>query len=102
MNFKIMGIFLGLLSLSPCDPAVADVYPAPQPVVQYAARASLVAGTYTFSFPIYNSVPICLVSGEGSLVNILQVTPSTTGCIITSSSVIDTQTIDIIVVGNPN
>jgi hypothetical protein len=83
-------------------PAYADVYPAPQPVVQYAIRASLIAGSYTFTFSTYNSPPVCLVNGEASLVNILQVTPSVSSCIITSSSIIDTQTVDIVVIGNPN
>jgi hypothetical protein len=35
-------------------------------------------------------------------VNLIDAVPSTTSCVITSSSGIDTQTVDIIVVGNPN
>ncbi len=92
-------------------PASAQVYPSytlPAQTLQtsagsYASRTNLVSGTYTFTFATpYNSTPVCLVSGEGSLVNVLQVTPSTNSCIITSSSVVDTQMVDIIVIGNPN
>jgi hypothetical protein len=90
-----------LLSLS--VPALADVYPPYQPVLQYVTRASLVLGVYTFTFPAtFNTTPVCVATGESSLVNLLDVTPTTTSCKVTSSSGIDTQTVDIIVIGNPN
>jgi hypothetical protein len=91
------------LALAMVAPALADVYPPYQPVLQYVTRASLVLGAYTFTFPMaFVSTPVCVATGESSLVNLLDVTPSTTSCIVTSSSGIDTQTVDIIVIGNPS
>jgi|HubBroStandDraft_2_1064218.scaffolds.fasta_scaffold27788_2 hypothetical protein len=91
------------LALAMLAPALADVYPPYQPVLMYVTRAPLVLGAYTYTFPTaFVSTPACVATGESSLVNLLDVTPSTTSCIVTSSSGIDTQTVDIIVVGNPN
>jgi hypothetical protein len=86
-----------------CPPVPADVYPVVDfPVVQ-ASRGVMVAGVYTFTYAnVYNTAPVCVVTGELSLVNILKVTPSASSCVITSSSILDTQTVDVIVVGNPN
>lgn len=70
---------------------------------QFATRAALVAGSLTFSFPVaYSSIPVCTATGEGSTVNVLKIVPSTTNANVTSSAGGDTQTVDIICVGNPN
>jgi hypothetical protein len=83
--------------------AQAQVYPGSTGPLVQASRGAMVAGVYTFTFAnAYNITPVCVVTGESSLVNILDVTPSTSSCTITSSSVLDVQMVDVIVVGNPN
>lgn len=116
-------------------PAIAQVYPAiggdvtdvlgnnpifpyglrasvlnQQAAGQFAQRAALVAGTYTFTFAkAYNSIPACTVTGEaGANINTIRAVPSTSSVVVTSYSAAstvattDTQFVDIHCDGNPN
>ena len=100
-------IAAALLGLS--VPAQADIYPArvtPAQIFQtaasqYATRAVLVAGTFTFTFPVgYLGRPVCVATGETGA-SILHVTPSISSCIVTAASSSDVEAVNIVVIRNP-
>lgn len=69
---------------------------------QFATRHALSSGAYTFTFPAaFTSTPICVATGEANL-SILKVAASTASCIVTSASGADSQTVDIVAIGNPS
>ena len=68
---------------------------------QWAARAPLAHGTYTFVYAApFAQTPVCVVTGEGSAH--LRVAPTPSQCTVTSESAQDASMVDVVVVGNPN
>lgn len=67
---------------------------------QWATRAQLVHGAYTFRFAApFQATPVCVATGEGSAR--LRVAPSSSACTITSENANDASMVDVIAVGNP-
>jgi hypothetical protein len=67
---------------------------------QWATRARLVHGRYTFNYATaFEQTPVCVATTEGSAP--LRVMPTTQFCAISSHDPADTSTIDVMVIGNP-
>ena len=66
---------------------------------QWAIRAPLVHGSYTFHYAPYQKPPVCIASSEGGAR--LRVTPAPASCTITSENSADDATVDVVVVGDP-
>ena len=68
---------------------------------EWATRAQLVRGSYTFHYAKpFASPPVCVATPEGTAH--LRVAPSTDRCVITSDDSSESTMIDVVVVGNPN
>lgn len=68
---------------------------------QWATRAQLVHGTYTFHYAKpFEKPPVCIATPEGAAH--LRVTPGVDRCVVTSENVNDNAMVDVVVVGNPN
>lgn len=68
---------------------------------QWATRARLVNGTYTFRYArAYAQPPVCVATPEGTAR--VRVTPAADACVVTSENPNDRSTVDIVVIGNPN
>ncbi|MBV8151896.1 MAG: hypothetical protein JOY59_10085 [Candidatus Eremiobacteraeota bacterium] len=67
---------------------------------QWATRAKLTSGSYTFRYAAFDRVPVCVATSEGTAR--LRVTPSPTQCTVTSDSPNDSSMIDVVVIGNPS
>ncbi|HTX55731.1 MAG TPA: hypothetical protein VMD47_01370 [Candidatus Acidoferrales bacterium] len=68
---------------------------------QWAARARLVGGRYTFHYAKpFAQTPVCVATSEGGTQ--LRVTPSAGSCAVTSRDPRDSSMIDVVVVGNPS
>jgi hypothetical protein len=68
---------------------------------QWATRARLVHGSYTFYYAKpFAAPPVCVATPEG--VARVRVIPSTDTCRVTSENPRDTMMVDIVVVGNPS
>ena len=70
---------------------------------QFAKRTQLASGTVTFTFPAtYGNTPVCVASIETATpTKAISVAVTKTTCIVTSDTLNDTSTVDIIVIGNP-
>ncbi|MBV8490605.1 MAG: hypothetical protein JO199_08750 [Candidatus Eremiobacteraeota bacterium] len=67
---------------------------------QWATRAQLVRGSYTFTYAVpFQQPPVCVATPEGS--SRLRVTPAAAQCIVTSDDANDASTVDIVVIGDP-
>lgn len=67
---------------------------------QWAARARLVRGRYTFRYAApFAAPPVCVATSEGTAR--LRVAPTATACTVSSDDPADTATIDVLVIGNP-
>jgi hypothetical protein len=68
---------------------------------QWATRARLVHGSYTFRYRTPFAVaPVCVATPEGT--SHVRVDPAAGQCVVTSENPNDTATVDIVVVGNPS
>jgi hypothetical protein len=67
---------------------------------QWATRAKLAHGTYTFRFTVpFQAPPVCVATTEGA--PHIRVAPTASECTVTSEQANDTSTIDLVVIGNP-
>jgi hypothetical protein len=67
---------------------------------QWATRAKLIDGRYTFRYAKpFSQAPVCVATPEGE--THVRVTPTASMCLVTAD-IPSNETIDIIVVGNPN
>ncbi|MGH7661654.1 MAG: hypothetical protein ACRENA_12175 [Vulcanimicrobiaceae bacterium] len=67
---------------------------------QWATRARLLRGRYTFTYATpFEQTPVCVATSEGSAP--LRVTPTTQACTVISHDPTDASTIDVMVIGNP-
>lgn len=68
---------------------------------QWATRAQLVEGTYTFRYVTpFATTPVCVATPEGA--TRLRVVPSRDRCVVTSGDRHDATMIDVVVIGNPS
>lgn len=68
---------------------------------QWAVRARLANGSYTFHFEKpFEATPVCVATGEGTAH--LHVKPSPAACTITSERATDDAMVDVVVVGDPS
>ena len=68
---------------------------------QWATRAQLVRGRYTFRYAkAFAQPPVCVATPEGGAH--VRVAPATDRCVVTSDDPHDTANVDVIVIGNPN
>jgi hypothetical protein len=67
---------------------------------QWATRAHLAGGTFTFRYAKpFAQPPVCVATSEGTAH--IRVAPATSECTVTSENPTDDATIDLIVIGNP-
>jgi hypothetical protein len=68
---------------------------------QWATRAQLVDGSYTFRYSKpFAQPPVCVATPEGT--SHVHVTPAADACVVRSENPHDAAVVDIVVVGNPN
>ena len=68
---------------------------------QWATRAQLVDGSYTFRYAkAFAQPPVCVATPEGA--SRVQVTPAADACVVRSENPHDGAVADIVVIGNPN